>query len=147
MGKQADWHKKLSKRNPLKKEAARLQTALDVANHRLENFQADVRDKEKKIAALMVELQARNAVLEGAKQALGNAKRELSKLQDLGIEAWACPNSPENPVCISTPGDSTEGHSLNLYVRGGVIVGVTVHERETGKLVTAAGLVAHDPNG
>jgi len=130
-----------------KKRCKQAETSLNIANHRLSNTQAALAQSQENEKRLNGQLEARNAVLEGAKQALGNARRELSKLQDLGIEAWACPNSPENPVCISTPGDSTEGHSLNLYVRGGVIVGVTVHERETGKLVTAAGLVAHDPNG
>lgn len=56
------------------------------------------------------------------------------------IVVWDAPNSPGEPVCIT--GDSDEGLSLNVYEdNDGNVMGVTVHEKEMGDMLTAAGLI------
>jgi hypothetical protein len=53
---------------------------------------------------------------------------------------WPCPNSPGEPVCVTTDDDDERGFSVNLYIAG-TLIGVEVYSKVEGERVAAAGLV------
>lgn len=79
--------------------------------------------------------------LAAALQDRDDAEAALAKFEDFGLLIWNCPNSPGEPICISTDDDDPQNHSVNLYMRGGGIVGVKAYRKVVASLEAACGLV------
>jgi hypothetical protein len=113
------------------------ESALNVVRGNVKKLMDDLRDKEGKIARLMVELNT-------AREALRIECKLLAKYKATGVHVWNCPNSPGEPVCVTTDDGGKDGHSVNLYIRDNHVLGVKVYDKKTNKLVASAGLTAYD---
>jgi hypothetical protein len=80
-----------------------------------------------------------------AREDLRNAEDELAEWDRLGLMAWPCPNSDGEPVCVTTDSDDPFGMSVDLFMRGGEIVGVEAYHKMSGTPVCAGGLTPAIP--